>query len=152
MVEIAGFGELTSKIRLLKDRVKKREMLKILRQVAHPTLRAARAAAPVSGKTHIISGRRTRKVIEPENLRKSIGNIVGRKGLGKQNAVLYIGPRSKGKKHDGWYGMFVQGGTKKQKANPFMSRAYAQTKGQVTADAEVKVAKAIQKQIDKLSK
>jgi len=71
--------------------------------------------------------------------------------LGKENAVLYVGPRSKGKKNDGWYGMFVAKGTVNQTENPFNQRAYNRTKGLVTADAEVKVARYIQKQINKLS-
>lgn len=150
LYQIEGFEELQRKLKQLPDKVKKKEMLKVLGQVATPTVKVARQQAPISKKKHVISGKRTRKIIEPGNLRKSIGKIRGKKGLGKQNAVLYVGPRSKGRKNDGWYGMFVEHGTKKQKANPFMKRAYQQTKGKVTADAENKVAKYIQKQIDKL--
>ena len=40
--------------------------------------------------------------------------------------VVEIGP---GK--DGWYGKFLEFGTKKLKANPFMSRGYEKSKGQV---------------------
>jgi len=152
LVEIKGFDELQRKLRQLPDKVKRKELLKIMGQVANPTVKAARATAPRSKRTHIISGKRTRKVIEPGNLRKSIGKIRGRRGLAKVNAVIYVGPRSKGRKNDGWYGMFVDDGTKKQKAQHFMERAYNQTKGQVTADAEVKVARYVQKQIDRLSK
>lgn len=152
MVEITGFAELQSKLLQLPDKVKKREMLKLLGQIANATVSAAKANAPVSKKQHIISGKRTRKIIEPGNLKKSIGKITGKRGLGKENAVLYVGPKSKGVKNDGWYGMFVNKGTVKQQANPFMNRAYEQTKGGVTQDAEAKVTKYIQKQIDRLSK
>lgn len=151
LVEIKGFAELERKLKQLPDKVKKREMLKILGQVANPTVKAMRAAAPISKKEHLISGKRARKVIQPGNLKKSIGKIRGKRGLGKENAVLYVGPRSKGKKNDGWYGMFVAKGTVKQKAQPFTKTAYSQTKGQVTDDAEVKVTRYIKKQIDKLS-
>ena len=152
LIEIKGFAELEAKIKQLPDKVKRAEMLKILGQVANPTVSAARANAPQSKKEHLISGKRTRKVVQPGNLKKSIGKITGKRGLGKQNAVLYVGPKSKGKKNDGWYGMFVEKGTVKQQSNPFMNRAYEQTKGGVTANAEVKVTKYIQKQIDRLSK
>ena len=47
--------------------------------------------------------------------------------------------------------MFVHGGTVKITPNPFMDRAYNQTKGQVTADAENKVKKYMDKQITRLS-
>ena len=153
LVEITGFPELEKQLkRLSNDKIKKREMLKVLGQVANPTVKAARSQAPVSSKPHIISGKRTRKVIQPGNLKKSIGKITGKRGLGKENAVLYVGPKSKGKKYDGWYGMFVEKGTRLFKANPFMKRAYNQTKGGVTADAEKRVARYIKKQIERLSK
>ena len=152
LVEISGFKELQQKIEQLPDKVKKREILKVLGQVANPTVKAARSQAPQSLKAHLQSGKRTRKLIQPGNLKKSIGKITGKRGLGRENAVLYVGPKSKGKKYDGWYGAMVEGGTKFQNANPYMQRAYSQTNAQVTADAEQKVAKYIQKQIDRLSK
>ena len=152
LVEIKGFTELQRQIQKLPDKVKKREMLKVLGQVANSTLKAARLNVPVSKKEHLISGKRTRKVIQPGNLYKSLGKIKGKKGLGKENAVLYVGPRSKGKKNDGFYGAWVHEGTVKQKANPFMDRAYNQTKGRVTADAETRVTRYVQRQIDRLSK
>lgn len=155
IVEITGFKELNQKIKLLPDKVKKREMLKVLRIVAKPTVAAARAQAPTGDKPHKRYSRKDGSVLGsylPGNLKKSLGNITGKRGLGKSNAVIYVGPRSKGKKYDGYYGGMVHGGTKHQKANPFMDRAYAQTKGQVTAEAEIKTAKFLQRQIDKLSK
>lgn len=153
LVEIKGFSELQRKLKTLgNDKIKRREMLKVLGQVANPTVKAARGQAPISKRSHVQSGKRSRKVIQPGNLKKSIGKITGRRGLGKRNAVLYVGPKSKGRKNDGWYAKFVQHGTVKQTANPFMKRAYQQTKGGVTADAEVKVARYMQKQIDRLSK
>lgn len=151
LIEIEGFDKLQSKLKQLPDKVKKSEVLKILGQVANPTVKAARTQAPKSKKPHVQSGTRTYKIIQPGNLKKSIGKIRGKKGSAKVNAVLYVGPRSKGRKNDGWYGAMVHGGTKHQTANPFMNRAYNQTKGQVTAEAEVKIAKYIDKQVARLS-
>lgn len=154
LFEIEGFDKLNAKIKQLPDKVKKREMLKVLRQVAKPTVAAARSQAPVGTRRHKRYSRRDGSVLgvyDPGNLKKSIGNITGRRGRARTNAVLYVGPRSKGRKYDGYYGAMVHGGTKFQKPNPYMDRAYNQTKGMVTKDAEEKVAAAIQKQIDKLS-
>lgn len=152
LFEIKGFTELQRKIKQLPDKVKKREVLKILGRAANPTVKAARAQAPISKKPHVQSGKRTYKLIQPENLKKSIGKIRGKRGAAKVSAVLYVGPRSKGRKNDGWYGMMVHGGTKLQSPNPFMERAYNQTKGQVTAQAEKGVAKYIENQIKRLSR
>ncbi len=150
LFEIDGFDELNRKLKRLPDKVKRREVLKVLGQVANPTVKAARSHAPISKKPHLQSGSRTRKIIQPGNLKKSIGKIRGKRGLAKINAVLYVGPKARGK-YDGWYGAFVHGGTVKQSANPFMQKAYNQTRGMVTADAEKRVAKYIQKQINRLS-
>ena len=152
MVQITGFKELEKQLkRLGNDSLKRREILKILGQVANPTLKAARKEAPKSKKPHLQSGKRSSKVIEPGNLKKSLGKIKGKRGSAKVNAVLYVGPRAKGRKNDGWYGKFVHAGTVKQAANPFMDRAFAQTKGLVTADAETKVTRYLQRQINRLS-
>lgn len=149
IVEIEGFQELQRKIaKLGKDSLKRREMLKLLRQSSKATVKAARAEAPISKKQHIISGKRTRKVINPGQLKKSIGNITGK---AKNKAVVYVGPRTKGKKWDGFYGAFVHGGTTTQKANPFMDRAYKQTQGKVTQETQKSVSRYVQKQIDRLS-
>ena len=134
LIEIEGFAELEKKIKALgNDKVKKREVLKILSQVANPTVKAVKALTPVRSGIG-------KKSIGKKNMRKTV------------NAVLYVSPRSS-KRADGWYlRQFVIRGTKYQKANPFIDKAYSQTSGRVTKDAEVKVAKYIQKQINKLSK
>jgi HK97 gp10 family phage protein len=169
MVEITGFPELERKIKALSDdKSKKREVVGILKQVASSTVKAAKQTAPISKKKHTARGR----VIQPGNLKKSIGTIVGRKGSAKDNPTVYVGPRAKGKQ-DGWYGHFVEYGfnvynkgfkrkrkaganngaaIRRTKGNPFMKNAYEQTKGAVTQESEAKVARYIQKRIDKLSR
>ena len=52
MVEIKGFAELQAKIKQLPDKIKKREMLKVLGQVANATVSTARKEAPKSKKRH----------------------------------------------------------------------------------------------------
>lgn len=153
-VHITGLNELQAQIQRLPEKVKKRETLRLLRIIAKPTVAAARAQAPVGRKPHKRYSRRTGAVLgsyQPGNLRKSIGNITGRRGAAKINAVLYVGPRSKGRKYDGYYGAMVHYGTVDQSANPFMRRAFNQTRGGVTKEAGEKLAKYIQKNIDRLS-
>lgn len=165
LVEITGFKELEAKIKLLaNDKDKRNEVLLILRQVAKPTLQAARVLVPVSKKAHKSRGR----LVQPRNLQKSIGNITGKQA----NPTIYVGPRAKGS-FDGWYGGIVHDGHNiynkgfKRKhtggginnhaakgrtvANPFMTKAYAMTDGMVTADAEKRITAFIQRRIDKLS-
>lgn len=157
LVEITGFKDLEQKLKALaNDKQKKTEILRILRKVAQATVKAARRNAPKSKKAHLISGKRTRKVIQPGNLAKSVGTITGRKGGARINPTVYVGPRAKGK-HDGFYGNWVEYGHKvkgggKSRALPFMKTTYSQTKGQVTKESEQQVAKYIQKRINALSK
>jgi HK97 gp10 family phage protein len=164
VVEIEGFEQLQAKIKdLANDKDKRREVLGLLRQVAKPTLQAARNNVPISKKKHSARG----KVINPGNLKKSLGTITGR----GDNPTIYVGPRAKGN-NDGWYGHFVEYGVNKYSkgfkrkrkkgannaaalgrttGNPFMRKAYDSTQGGVTSDAESKVAAYIQRRIDKLS-
>jgi len=144
LVEITGFAELKRKISQLPDRVKRREMLKILGQVANPTVKAVRSFTPVGKRKH------TRDNAEPGNLRKSIGKRTGRKGRERKDAVIYVGPKLKGR-YKGWYGHFIAGGTVNIQANDFSAKGFNQTKGRVTADAEARTVKYIQKQINRLS-
>lgn len=164
LMQVEGFAELQAKIRLLADdKDKKKEVLIILREVAKPTLQAARILVPIASKKHKARG----KLIEPGNLKKSLGNITGK----QDNPTVYVGPRAKGS-FDGWYGHFVEKGVNvyrkgfkrkrkagandhasvgKTKANPFMAKAYESTNGPVTADAERKMVVFIQRRINKLS-
>jgi hypothetical protein len=172
LIEVTGFKELQDKIKLIADdKTKRAEVLKILRVVARPTVQAAKAFAPKSKKPHTISGSRTKQVIAPGNLSKSIGNITGK----SENPTILVGPRVKGK-NLGFYGAWVEtgvniykkgfkrkrsksasasnnAGAKKRTTGAFfMKKSFELTKGQVTNDAEKKIAAYIQKTIDKLSK
>jgi hypothetical protein len=181
-ITVVGFEELKRKITLLaSDKDKKREMLLILRQIAKPTLQAAKSGAPIGKGSKKRAG---------GSLKKSIGNITG-KG---PNPTIYVGPKvvkskakiSKNGRNtfgNGWYGHMVEKGhniysnpnsiflksgkkksvlsriTHKKKGKisgrtvgqPFMEQAYASTKTGATADAEKKMAAFIQRRINKLN-
>ena len=152
--EIEGFDELQRKIKSLPDKVKKKEVNKILRKAAKSTVDAARAFAP----------KRT------QNLSKSIKVATMTRA---KVPMVVVGPRSKGK-YDGWYGrQFVipghniykagfsrnRKGNKKYNdanaagkvaANPFMEKAFNATGGLVSQKAVASTEKYIQKQIDRL--
>jgi HK97 gp10 family phage protein len=150
LVAIKGFEKLSSQIKKLPDKVKRKEVLKILGQVANPTVKVAKQLAPVSKKAHVQKrkGQRFGTWITPGTGKMSIGKKTMRRA---QNPTLYVSPMST-KKADGYYlRQFVIPGTKYQKSNAFIDKAYSQTKAGVTKDAEVKIAKYIQKQINKLS-
>jgi HK97 gp10 family phage protein len=163
-VDVIGFDKLTAQLKqLANDKDKRREVLIILRQVAKPTLNVARNLAPVSKKPHVARG----KTIQPGNLKKSLGNITGK----QQNPTIYVGARAKGV-NNGWYAHFVHegrnvyrtgfkrkrvkgansaGAIRRTQGNPFLTKAYERTNGQVTADAEAQMVAFIQRRIKRLS-
>lgn len=150
LADVKGFDVLARQIKSLPDKVKRKEVLKILGQVANPTVKVAKQFTPVSKKAHVQKrkGQMFGTWITPGTGRKSIGKKIMRRA---KNPTLYVSPRST-KQADGWYlRQFVIKGTRYQKSNAFIDRAYNQTKGQVTADSEQRIAKYIQKQINKLS-
>ena len=170
-LDVEGFPELVKKIQgLSEDRGKRREILGLLRSTAGATVRAAKANAPISSKRHTAR----KKTISPGNLMKSIGTITGRKGNSAMNPTIYVGPRVRGT-NDGWYGNMVEAGhniykkgfkrsrkagsarnvsgaRKRVEGKFYMRKTYEQTKGQVTAESEKKVARYIQRRIDALSR
>ena len=166
LVEIKGFAELEAKIKSLSnDKIKNREVRKILGQVANPTVKAAKDLVPLNtgirlrGKIYARGKRQVRNVVVQQQYTTGWGKkSIGKKMLTKAaNPMLVVRARDIAldgkKKYGGWYlKSILFRGTKNIKSNPIMDKAYQQTKGQVSADAEVKVAKYIQKQIDRLSK
>lgn len=165
-IQVKGFDVLTNKIKRLPDKAKRREVLKILRRSARPTVQAARQEAPESDREHTIRG----KVIQPGNLKKSIRPAAMRRS---RVPMLVVGPRSSGK-YDGFYGRsFVipghnlyragfkrnrkgnasanaAGASSKVPPNPFMDRAQKRTEGPVSKKALKGMERYVQKLIDKL--
>ena len=170
-VRVEGFEELKRKIVLLANyKDKRREVLLILRQVARPTLQAAKNFAPISKKAHWQSGKRTKLKLQPGNLKKSIGFIKPKR---PDDISVIVGARAN-HPYNGWYAHFVEhrvnryrSGFKRNrkkaganqnaaiavrlKVTPFMAMARAATVNIVTADAEKRMAAFIQRRIDKLS-
>lgn len=164
-VDVIGFDKLTAQLKqLANDKDKRREVLIILRQVAKPTLNVARNLVPVR---RSYSNLKTRKTVQGGTLKKSLGNITGK----QQNPTIYVGARAKGV-NNGWYAHFVHegrnvyrtgfkrkrvkgansaGAIRRTQGNPFLTKAYERTNGQVTADAEAQMVAFIQRRIKRLS-
>jgi len=129
-IDTTGLDQLQRMLKMMPDRVDKRLIRSGLRKSARPLISAARANV----------------IKRSGNLARSIGSMTGgqRSSLGnisfKQKSALkadkmaiYVGPRA-GKsagKYDGWYGAFVEFGTRHSRKNPFMRPAWDQTKKKV---------------------
>ena len=158
-VKIEGFDELAALFKKLPDKVKRNELNKIYGQVANPTVKAMRSFAPVfSGKKP--ARRQVGKTIIAKEYIPGYGRKTIRKKVLRKtpNSLISIGPHSsrtaKNKfAKEGYYlRQWVIPGTRYFKGNDFVQRAFDQTKGTVTKEAENKTAAYIQKQINRLSK
>jgi hypothetical protein len=161
-IKVEGFDELRSKIkRLGNDKTKRKEVTKILGQLANPTLKAARNLAPVGdglinikGKSYSRKKRQIGKTVYQNPYKAGTGKKSIAKKVMSRAAVpmVTISPRSR-KSADGFYlRQFVIPGTKNNPGkNYFLDKAFKQTQGAVTGNAERKMAKYFQKQITRLS-
>ena len=150
-VNVEGFEELKSKLKQLPDKVKGREIEKIMRRVARPSLLAARQQAPVkSGKL--------KKAIGIRRIRYRDAAYAGVKVAPSKKAFyahfVEYGHNiyRKGFKRKHRKGANAGGATGKTRANPFMERARKTTVPGAIEDARIKLAKYVQTAIDRLSK
>tara|TARA_R110001632_G_scaffold137804_2_gene253411 strand:+ start:4474 stop:4989 length:516 start_codon:yes stop_codon:yes gene_type:complete len=165
LIEIDGFKDLEKQLkRLTNDQVKKREVRQILGAVANTTVKAVKGLVPlnkglsVRGKNYSRKKRQVRNVIVQESYSTGWGKeSIGKKMLTRaKNPMLVVRARNitLGSKKDygGWYirQMLIRG-TKYMDANPIMDKGLAKTNRKVNADSEARVAKYIQKKINKLS-
>jgi HK97 gp10 family phage protein len=115
-VKIEGLESLQKAFSLLPQRVAVKAASKAVRAGANVILKAARMKVPV----------------DTGNLKKSIAVKVLNKRRDAMQVAAIIGPRVVNRrskaKHDGFYGFFVEYGTKKVRSQPFMRPAYDENK------------------------
>jgi len=159
-IKIEGFDELNALIKKLPDKVKKNEVNKVLNQAVDPLFKKMRQFTPVSSgviKTksghYKIKKRRVGKTLIAEKYTPGYGKItIAKKKMNRsRNPLISVGPHSR-KGKDGFYlRQFVIPGTVHFAGNNFIERAYIATQGVIIPAAEKKIARYIQKQIDRLS-
>ncbi len=159
LTKIEGFAELNAKLKQLPDKVKRKEVLKIQKQVAKPIIAAYSKALPIGTRDKKKNGTTYPK----GSLSKSVKAVAVPAGKVGGNPSIVIRPGKKGK-HDGFYKFMVVrkgqvlGSTKRGSRvgpNTVVDKARDQALSSVGATAEKAVADKtaiyIQKQINKLS-
>ena len=129
---------LLANLKLYQDSFDEKVKYKVSQGAAKPLSEKAKENVVVSSKPH--NRTKNGKVIAtyyPGNLKRSIRVIKF-----KKNSTAYVGPKISGKgsgtgdfkgaRVDGWYGHFIEYGTPKQAAQPYMRPAYESTKNEVT--------------------
>ncbi len=132
MVEVnVEMGDVLKKLKRLPDRVQKRVVVGAVRASAKPIIKEARRLVP----------KRT------GNLAKSIG--VNQRRTKGSLLHFSISPR-RGGKYDGWYGHFLEFGTSKMTARPFLRPAFENKGEESIKAAKAYMAKRIDKELKKL--
>lgn len=180
-ITVSGFPELKAKIKeLANDKDKKKEILLILRQVAKPTVLAVQFAAPLKKdwKTHTARGekikagnlKRSIGIINSKLSNPTVFVGPKLKGAFKGWYGLMVDKGHNIYNNEKKYTVYKRKKTERTRSNlgrirgrginktqgkvdpvNFIEKGYNVTKGQVTADAEKKVAIFIQRRINKLS-
>lgn len=163
LFRVEGFEDLNRKLKLLPDRVKRTEVLKVMRRLAKPSITAYRGALPVGKKSHTrytSGGGKT--TYNPRNLAASVKAVTVSIRKSRGNPAIAVRP-AKTSKGDGYYRFMVvrpgfkgSGRGSRRGSNVVVprarDRALSQIGGKTTREAEVKTARYVQRQIDKLSR
>lgn len=159
-VKIEGFKELETLMKTLPDKVKKNEVNKVLNQIVNPLYQMMKQLTPVSSGviktksgTYRIKRRRIGKTVIADTYRPGYGKttIAKKKMTRAKNPLISVGPHTR-KGKDGFYlRQWVIPGTTNFKGNDFVATAEKVTAGIVSSGAEKKIARYIQKQINRLS-
>ena len=159
-IKIEGFDKLNALIKKLPDKVKKNEVNKVLNQAVDPLYQKMKQFTPISSGIlkaksgqYRIKRRRIGKTLLAEKYTPGYGkSTIAKKKMNRaKNPLISVGPHSR-KGKDGFYlRQFVIPGTVHFAGNDFVERANKATEGIIIPAAEKKIAKYIQKQIDRLS-
>lgn len=131
MVEVAGMDELLRNLKTLPEKVQKRVLVGGVRAAAKPVLNEAKRLVPK----------------DTGNLKKSIG--VTKLRTKKKSLVWFQVSTRKNGKYDGWYGRFIEVGTAKMPAHPFMRPAFEKEGENAIIALKEYVAKRLDKELAK---
>lgn len=114
-IDVIGMDDIIKKLKILPERVQKNVLTGAIRASTKPIIKEARNLVPKDSGT----------------LKKSIGTKKRRSR--DKNIIHFSVSPQKGGKNNGWYAHFVEFGTVKQTAQPFMRPAF-EKKGDKTID------------------
>lgn len=123
-IELKGSDELQRTLKAFRDDTFKEKVLtSTYRKAAKPFVAQARANAPVAKKI-VKQGKHE---VKPQTLKKSVGAWTYRK-LKSPHLLMGAKHGRRSMKYDGWYYRFIEFGTVKQSAKPFLQPAWDATK------------------------
>lgn len=130
MSTVLGLDEVLKKLKKLPERVQKNVISGAIRASAKPIIKEVKALVPKDSGT----------------LQKSIG-VKKRRSKDKNIIHFSVAPLSR---KNGWYGRFVEFGTSKTSAKPFMRPAIERTANETVKVAQEYMKKRIDRELAKL--
>lgn len=151
-IELQGFDDFINAVKQMPDKMKAKTLVDIMKVNLKPVAAAIKANTPIRKENQsqkaIVRKRKDGSIStisEVGNLKKSIG-VKGFVGKGEPAAYAGIQKR----KNDGWYGWFVERGTKYQSKNAFIARSAAATVPLASENLQEDIKKYIVKNAQKL--
>lgn len=124
---LEGFDDFVKQVEKLGDSMKKQAIGGVMRKNLQPVASAIKALAPVRKQGGTINRYRKDGTISTSSQRGNLKKSIGVKVFSQRTGVnAYAGIQKKAN-YDGWYGMFVERGTKTIPKNPFITRAASYT-------------------------
>lgn len=142
---VAGKGFYT-KAGGISSSIKNEELLKTLKKFPINIQKNVMTGAIRASANVIRDEARIRVPKKTKNLSKSIVSIKRRAERGQ---VYFSVTPSKGKPNDGWYAHFIEFGTSKMSAKPFMRPAFEQSENESLSAAKEYIAKRIPQEVAK---
>lgn len=141
-VKLEGTQKMQAALKEFKDDTfKKKVLTSAYRKAAKPFVKLARANAPIAPKSVIsYDGKR----IDPGTLKKSIGTWTYRK-IKSPHLLMGAKHGKRSAKYDGYFYKFVEFGTAKQAAQPFLRPAWDSTQPQIKSTLEKEFLKTLNK-------
>ena len=147
--KIEGLEGVSNEIKSLSsDKMKRREILKVLRRQSKPLVQSMRQNAPVADRDIVVRG----KVYSPNNLRKAIAI---KTSPSKTYPNVLVGPRygRGGKKYDGFYAWWIEYGTGTHISNPTGAKNFVEKTWQQKGESvKTQASDQLKKYIDKKAK
>jgi HK97 gp10 family phage protein len=147
-VELTNRAEIVKLLDQIPNAYNSKAVRSLIKHSVKPLVEEAQRLAPKALKPH----KGKYGMVQPGNLARSIWTIDMKRS---RTVTLIVGPRVKGafrKNRSGFYGMWLERGTKKIKAQPFMRPAWDSKKGEVIRRFEEDAIKIFEKVIRKLTK
>lgn len=151
--EIEGFDDVINAIKQLPDKIKHREVIKILKRQAKPTQRVMIAQAPRIKDGRTMKYHRKKSIeYRPGNLKRSIKMF----SRGPDYPTVFVGAQAKKPEGSGYYSSFIQYGTNNGKRgirrkNDFVKRTDDMVSDIMGDNASGELVKYITKEAKKLN-